>query len=380
MNKDLYELLGVAKGASADELKKAYRKKAVEFHPDKAKGEAQKKEFEATFKEINHAYDILKDPQKKAAYDSYGHAAFEQGGGAGGFGGGNPFGGAGSSGGFGFDFSQAGFGGEDIFDMFFGQGGRSGGRQARTTGNDLHYRVAIDFETAVHGGQEKVNISHLATCRICDGSGAAKGSKPVTCDQCGGKGQVNQTASSIFGQINTVVTCSKCRGEGKIIKDPCPTCNGKGQERKSEDITISIPAGVDNGTEMRFSGRGDAGLRGAPAGDLYLEFQVKPHKYFVRRSANVYLRLPLTISQAALGDTIEVPTIDGKAKVKIPAGITHGTEIRLSGKGITKLNTNSKGDQFLQVEIAVPQKPSGQTKKLLEQLSQTEPNPKLPWT
>lgn len=377
MKKDYYELLGVTKSASADDIKKAYRKKAIEFHPDKAKGEEQKKQFEATFKEINQAYDVLKDPQKKAAYDAYGHAAFEQG--AGGYSGANPFGGAAGAGGFGFDFSQAGFGGEDIFDMFFGQGGRGSTRSARTTGNDLHYRVAISFEVAVHGGQEKVSISHLATCHTCHGNGAAKGSQPVTCDQCHGSGQINQTARSIFGQINTVVTCPKCHGEGKIIKDPCPTCHGKGQERKTEDITISIPAGVDTGTEMRFAGRGDAGLRGAPAGDLYLEFQVQPHKYFIRKASNIYLRLPLTIAQAALGDTIEVPTIDGTAKVKIPAGITHGTEVRLSGKGVTKLNTSSRGDQYLQVEIVVPQKPSGETKKLLEQLAKTEAKPKLPW-
>lgn len=376
MNKDLYDLLGVPKSATPEELKKAYRKKAVEFHPDKAKDAEQKKEFEATFKEINRAYDILKDPQKKAAYDAYGHAAFEQGG-AGGYSGGNPFGGAGFGG---FDFSQAGFGGfggEDIFEMFFGQGG--GRRQAPTTGNDLHYRISISFDTAVHGGQETIKISHLAACHTCKGNGAAPGSKPVTCDQCQGQGHINQTARSIFGQVNTQVVCPKCQGQGTIIKDPCPTCNGKGQERKTEDLTINIPAGVDNGTEMRFAGRGDAGLRGAPAGDLYLEFQVKPHPYLIRRQSDIYLKLPLSITQAVLGDTIEVPTIDGKLKVKIPAGIQHGTEIRLSGKGVTKLNSSTRGHQYLQVEIDIPAKPNKETKKLLEQLSQSEPKPKLPW-
>lgn len=372
---DLYELLGVTKSASAEELKKAYRKKAIEFHPDKAANADQKKEFEAKFKEINQAYDILKDPQKKAAYDAYGHAAFEQGagGGAGGYGG-NPFGSAGFGG---FDFSQAGFAGEDIFDMFFGQSGSR--HQTRTTGNDLHYRIQISFDTAVHGGQEAINISHLATCHTCNGSGAAAGSKPITCDQCQGAGHITQATRSLFGQINTQVICPKCHGQGTIIKDPCKTCGGKGQERKTEDIAITIPAGVDNGTEMRFAGRGDAGLRGAPAGDLYLEFQVKPHPYFVRRNADIYLQLPLSITQAALGDTLEVPTIDGSLKVKVPAGIQHGTEIRLSNKGVTKLNSTTRGHQYLQVHIDIPTKLSKETKKLLEQLSQVAPTPKLPW-
>jgi molecular chaperone DnaJ len=380
MAKDYYEILGVSKGSSADDIKKAYRKAAVQFHPDKAKGEEQKKEFDTKFKEINKAYDVLKDPQKKAAYDSYGHAAFEQGAGAGGFGGGNPFGGAGGFGGFDFGAGAGGFASEDIFDMFFGrQGAGRGGRRADTRGRDLHYAINISFEMSVHGGQEKVQLTHMANCHTCKGSGSAKDSKPETCDRCGGSGQVSQTTNSVFGQFATVTACPKCHGEGTIIKKPCPTCEGSGREKETEELTITVPAGVDSGTELRFAGRGDVGLRGAPAGDLYLEFRVKPHKYFKRRGNDIFLDLPLTISQAALGDTIEVPTIDGNSKVKVPSGVTNGTQIKVASKGVQRLGGNGRGDQYLTVLLQMPTKPSGEEKKLLEQLAKVENKPKLPW-
>ena len=381
-SKDYYEILGVSKSSSADEIKKAYRKAAVQFHPDKAKGEEQKKEFEAKFKEVNKAYDVLKDPQKKAAYDSYGHAAFEQGG-FGNAGGGNPFGGAGGFGGF--DFSQGaagGFSGEDIFEMFFGRqggGSRAGGRRSATKGRDLHYALSISFEAAVHGGQEKIQLSHMATCHTCKGSGSAKDSKPETCDRCGGSGEITQATQSVFGQFATVTVCPKCHGEGKIIKDPCPTCDGSGREKETEELTITVPAGVDTGTEIRFSGRGDAGLRGASAGDLYLEFRVKPHRYFIRRGNDIFLDLPLTLSQAALGDTIEVPTVDGATKVKVPAGVTEGVQIKVGGKGVQRLGGSGRGDQFLVAKLQMPSRPSGEEKKLLEQLAKVESKPKLPW-
>ena len=385
--RDYYEVLGVSQGASADELKKAYRKLAIQFHPDKAKGAEQKKEFEAKFKEINQAYDILKDPQKKAAYDSYGHAAFDGGNPfGGGAGGGNPFGGSaggGYSGFGGFDFSQGagGFAGEDIFEMFFGsQGGRQrGGRRQSNRGRDLHYALNISFDAAVHGATEKLNLTHLATCSTCKGSGSAKNAKPVTCDRCGGKGEVSQTAQSIFGQFATVTICPKCQGEGTIIKDPCPTCDGSGREKETEEITINVPAGVDSGTEMRFAGRGDAGIRGGQAGDLYLEFKVKPHAYFKRRGNDIYLDLPLTISQAALGDSIEVPTIHGHSKVKIPAGVTEGTNIKLANKGVPRLGSSGQGDQYLVVNLQMPTKPNKDEKKLLEELAKVESKPKYPW-
>ncbi len=382
MPKDYYETLGVSQDSSADDIKKAYRKAAVQFHPDKAKGADQKKEFEAKFKELNKAYDVLKDPQKKAAYDSYGHAAFEQGGFNNASGGGNPF--AGASGFGGFDFNQGaagGFSGEDIFEMFFGRqgGGRASSRRTATKGRDLHYALSISFEAAVHGGQEKIQLTHLATCHTCKGSGSAKNSKPQTCDRCGGSGEVTQSTQSIFGQFATVTVCPKCHGEGKVIKDPCPTCSGSGREKETEELTITVPEGVDTGTEIRFGGRGDAGLRGAPAGDLYLEFRVKPHRYFTRRGNDIYLNLPLTLSQAALGDTMEVPTIDGTTKIKIPAGVSNGTQIKVANKGVSRLGSSGRGDQYLTVDLQMPTKPSGQEKKLLEQLAKVESKPNLPW-
>lgn len=385
-SKDYYEILGVSRDSSADDIKKAYRKSAVQFHPDKAKGAEQKKEFEAKFKEVNKAYDVLKDPQKKAAYDSYGHAAFEQGG----FG--NAGAGAGAGGFGGFDFGQGaggfggqgagGFSGDDIFEMFFGRqgGGRTSRGRTSTKGRDLHYAISVSFEMAVHGGQEKIQLTHMAVCHTCKGSGSAKNSKPETCDRCGGSGEITQATQSIFGQFATVTVCPKCHGEGKIIKDPCKTCDGSGREKETEELTITVPAGVDSGTEIRFSGRGDAGLRGAPSGDLYLEFRVKSHRYFARRGNDIYLNLPLTISQAALGETMEVPTVDGTTKVKIPAGVTNGTQIKIANKGVQRLGGNGRGDQYLTVDLQIPIRPSGEEKKLLEQLAKVEAKPKLPWS
>jgi molecular chaperone DnaJ len=381
--RDFYEVLGVNKSATAEDLKKAYRKAAMQYHPDRAKGEAEKASYEAKFKEINEAYDVLKDPQKKSAYDQYGHAAFEpgagfgSGAGAGGFGG-NPFGGAG---GFGFDFSGAsgGFASEDIFDMFFGgqRGGR--GRQTANAGRDLHYQIQITFDKAVHGGEERIQYEHLIACATCKGSGSAKGSDPVTCDRCNGAGEIQQASRSIFGQFTTLSVCPKCQGEGKMIKDPCQMCAGKGRVGQQEELIINVPVGVDNGTELRFSGKGDVGARGGRAGDLYIEFRINPHAYFKRRGNDVYVNLPLTLSQAALGAHIEVPTVDGKTTVKVPAGVNHGTEIRLSGKGVQRLGGSGKGDQFLVVDLQVPKKVSGEEKKILEELERKEPKPKMPW-
>jgi molecular chaperone DnaJ len=375
MPRDYYDVLGVSKNAKADDIKMAYRKAAVQHHPDIASGEAEKKAAEAKFKEINQAYDVLKDPQKKAAYDAYGHAAFEGGGPQG-----NPFAGQGNPfAGFG-GFGGAEFNTEDIFDMFFNTGGgRSRSRATRQAGSDLHYGVTIPFDLAVHGGEQKIQINRQAVCGTCHGSGAAKGSAPVTCDRCGGSGEILQTSRSIFGQFSTASVCPKCQGSGKIIPDPCPTCHSKGRIQKSEEMTIQVPAGTDNGTELRFAGRGDAGPNGTPAGDLYIEFRVQPHKYFKRRGNDIYLDVPLTLSQAALGDTVSVPTIDGMTKVKIPSGIGAGTEIRLSNKGVPNISGRGRGDQFLIARLDVPKRLSSDEKKILEQLKKVEPKPKYPW-
>jgi molecular chaperone DnaJ len=378
--RDFYEVLGVSKNASAEELKKAYRKAALAHHPDKAKGETDKKAAETKFKEVSEAYEVLKDPQKKAAYDSYGHAAFENGGGQRSQG--NPFGGGGGAQGNPFG-GGSGFGGaefntDDIFDMFFG-GNRGRNTAQQATGHDLHYAINISFDQAVHGGQERVQLGHQVTCATCNGSGAAKDSKPITCDRCQGAGQINQTSQSIFGQFSNAVVCPKCEGRGKIISNPCPRCHGKGRLQQTDELVINIPAGADNGTEMRFTGRGDAGLQGAPAGDLYIEFHVQPHPYFRRRNHDIFLDLPLTFTQATLGGTIQVPTIDGPTKVKIPAGITTGTEIHLASKGVPKLSTKGRGSQFLIARIDVPRKISPEERKALEQLQKVEAKPKLPW-
>lgn len=383
MAKDYYETLGVSKNASADDIKKAFRKAAVQHHPDKAKGEAEKKAAEAKFKEINQAYDVLKDPQKKAAYDQVGHSAYQAGAGQSGgnpFGGGqgNPFAGFGgfSSGG---SFNGAEFNTDDIFNMFFGGGGRSSRQSAQTSGHDLHYSITIPFDQAVHGGEATIQMSHQISCDTCHGSGAAKGSQPITCDQCHGSGQVTQTSRSIFGQFATATICPKCQGSGKTIKDPCPTCHGQGRRQQIEDMVIHIPAGTDNGTELRFAGRGDAGAHGTAAGDLYIEFKVQPHKYFKRHGNDIFLDVPVTMAQAALGDTIEVPTIDGKTKVKIPAGINNGTEIKMADKGVPNLTGKGRGNQILIARLDVPKKLSSEQKKLLEQLQKVEPKPKMPW-
>ena len=329
---DFYELLGVTKGAGAEDLKKAYRKLAMQWHPDRNPGD---KAAEQKFKDINEAYDVLKDDQKRAAYDRYGHAAFENGGrGAG-------------PGDFGF---AAGF--ADIFDEMFGDfmGGRRG-QQSATRGNDLRYNMEITLEEAFKGKQASVRVQTLIACESCSGTGAESGSKPVTCPTCHGHGRVR--AQQGFFTIER--TCPTCNGGGRVIENPCRVCSGQGRVRREKTLSVSIPAGVEDGNRIRLSGEGEAGLRGGAPGDLYIFLSVKPHRFFQRDGANIQCRVPIDITTAALGGTIEVPAIDGsRAKLTIPAGAQTGRQFRLKGKGMSVLRSPSRGDMYIEVTVETP--------------------------
>src|SRR5579883_3474630 len=330
---DYYELLGVRKGASAEDIKKAYRKLAMQYHPDRNPGD---KAAEQRFKDINEAYDCLKDEQKRAAYDRFGHAAFENGG----------RGGAGA-GDFGF---AAGF--ADIFDEMFGEfmGGRRG-QGANTRGNDLRYNLEITLEEAFKGKQTTVRVPTMAPCEPCGGTGAEAGSKPVSCPTCYGSGRVR--AQQGFFTIER--TCPACQGAGRVIENPCRACAGQGRVRKEKTLAVNIPAGVEDGTRIRLAGEGEAGLRGGAAGDLYIFLAVKPHRFFQRDGANIHCRVPISMATAALGGTIEVPTIDGgRAKLNVPAGTQSGHQFRLKGKGMSVLRSPARGDMYVQVVVETP--------------------------
>jgi molecular chaperone DnaJ len=354
--KDYYELLGVQKGASADELKKAYRKLAMQYHPDKNAGD---KASEAKFKEISEAYDILKDDQKRAAYDRFGHQAFD-----GSMGGGGGRGGAGAAG---FDFQSSGF--ADIFEDLFG--GFSGGQQSSrgnsggaSRGSDLRYNLAVTLEEAFKGKQENIKVTTSVACDVCDGSGGEKGSKPITCTTCGGKGTVRMQQ----GFFTIERTCHSCQGAGKIIKDPCRKCAGSGRMRKEKSLMVSIPAGVEEGTRIRLAGEGEVGARGGPTGDLYIFLSVKQHPFFQRDASNILCRIPIRFTTAILGGSIEVPTIDGtKVKVSIPEGTQNGHQFRLRGKGMSVMRSSQRGDMFIQVSVETPVNLNKKQKELLKE-------------
>jgi molecular chaperone DnaJ len=338
MSKDFYKTLGVEKDASAEELKKAYRKLAMEYHPDRNKDNP---EAEAKFKEINEAYDVLKDENKRAAYDRYGAAAFDgsMGGGPGGGFGGGFGGGAGA-------FS-------DIFEDMFGDfmGGRGGGRGGPARGSDIQYTLEITLEDAYKGKEAQIRIPVNDTCDKCSGSGAEPGTSAGKCSTCDGAGRIRQQQ----GFFTIERTCSTCQGAGNIIKDPCKKCHGQGRIKKDKTLKIKIPAGVDTGRRIRLSGEGEAGVQGGPRGDLYVLLAVKPHKLFKRDDANLFCRVPITVTKAALGGDVEVPTIEGKAtKVKIPPGTQTGQQFRLKGKGMSILNSSSQGDLYIETFVETP--------------------------
>jgi molecular chaperone DnaJ len=332
---DFYDVLGVAKNADGNELKKAYRKKAMQYHPDRNQGDDA---AEHKFKEINEAYDVLKDDQKRAAYDQFGHAAFENGGGGGGFGAGGFAGGAGFA---------------DIFDEMFGDfvGGRQRQSGGRGRGSDLRYNLEIPLEDAFKGRETRIRVPASVSCDDCNGSGAAKGSHPSTCGTCKGHGKVR--ASQGFFTIER--TCPTCGGVGQTIENPCRTCNGAGAVRKEKTLAVTIPAGVEDGMRIRLSGEGEAGNKGAPAGDLYIFVAVASHPLFERDGANIYCQVPIPMTTAALGGSVEVPSIDGgRAKVTIPAGAQTGHRLRMRGKGMSVLNSKNRGDMIIDVRVETP--------------------------
>ncbi len=350
---DYYELLGVERSATADELKKAYRKKAVQYHPDKNPGN---KAAEEMFKKVSEAYDVLSDAEKRAAYDRYGHAAFQQGGMGGG-----PRGGGG---GFHdpFDifrevFNQGGSGG--IFDEMFGGGGRDGGRD----GSDLRYDLEITLEEAARGAEKEISFRKNVTCERCDGSGAEPGSKRVTCQTCRGAGQIRRSG----GIITFTQTCPTCGGAGTKIEKPCSACHGEGRTPKTTKLHVRIPPGVDNGSRLRSVGNGEAGLAGGQAGDLYIVLSVKEHELFERQDDNLFCEIPIKFTLATLGGTIEVPTLFGKASLKIPTGTQSGTTFRLREKGMPSLRGGRQGDQLVRVHVEVPTSLTAEQRKILEE-------------
>jgi molecular chaperone DnaJ len=329
---DFYEVLGVSKSAGADELKAAYRKLAMKHHPDRNPGD---KSAEQKFKEVSEAYDVLKDDQKRAAYDRFGHAAFEQGGGRG-------------PGDFGFSGGFA-----DIFDEMFGEfmGGGRRGQGGPSRGSDLRYNLEISLEESFRGKQTTIRVQTLVACDQCKGSGAEPGSKPIACPTCHGRGRVR--AQQGFFTIER--TCTACQGAGRVIDNPCKPCGGQGRARREKTLSVNIPAGVEDGTRIRLAGEGEVGVRGASAGDLYIFITVAPHRIFQRDGANIFCRVPISITTAALGGTIEVPSVDGgRARVTVPAGTQSGRQFRLKSKGMTVLRSAARGDMFIEAIVEIP--------------------------
>ncbi|MAL79366.1 MAG: molecular chaperone DnaJ [Sneathiella sp.] len=346
--RDYYEILEVERTAEAAVIKSAYRKKAMQYHPDR---NPDNPEAETAFKEVNEAYEILKDPQKRGAYDRYGHAAFENGGG----------GGAGARG-FG---GMGGF--SDIFEDLFGDfmgGGGGGGRTRAPRGSDLRYNLEISLEDAYHGKKMELKIPTTAPCESCDGTGAEAGSEPVTCDSCHGAGKIR--AQQGFFTIER--TCPVCQGQGQVIKNPCKTCRGEGRVHKEKTLSVNIPAGVDDGNRIRLSGEGEAGMRGGPPGDLYIFLTIADHRIFQRDGQNIHCRVPIPMMTAALGGDIEVPTLDGaRAKVSITAGTQSGRKFRLRGKGMPIMNSHSHGDMYIHTIVETPVNLTKRQKELLKE-------------
>ena len=355
--RDYYEVLGVSKGASDEEIKKAYRQMAKKYHPDLNKGD---KESEAKFKEANEAYEVLSDKDKKARYDQFGHAGVDP----------NAY--AGGGGGFGgFESGFGDFG--DIFDAFFGGSGfgtSSRRRSGPQKGSDLKYEIDIDFKDAVFGIKREVHITRNETCKDCSGSGSKAGSSVETCKACNGTGEVKFAQNTVFGRVVNVRPCDHCHGEGKIIKDPCSTCAGRGTIRKNRKITIDIPAGVDTGSIMPLRGEGEPGQKGGPNGDVYIYIRVKPDKTFRRDGIDLYCELPITFTQASLGADITVHTLDGEINHIIPEGTQTGTTFKIKGKGVPSLRSKLRGDLYFTVKVEVPKKLNDKQKEALKKYAE----------
>ncbi|MDD2190524.1 MAG: molecular chaperone DnaJ [Eubacteriales bacterium] len=354
--RDFYEVLGLKKGATDSEIKKAFRQKAMEYHPDRNPGD---KTAEEKFKEVNEAYSILSDPQKKDKYDRFGHAGVDPNAG----------------------FGGAGFGGfEDVFgDLFgnmFGGGFSQAGRRRNgpRKGQDLQKSVVITFEEAAFGTKKQIQINKYVQCDTCSGSGAEKDSEKVTCPKCNGSGEIHTSQRTPFGQFTNVQTCDKCSGSGVVIEKPCQDCGGQGKVRKTVTISVDIPAGVDNDSVISIKGQGEPGSNGGPEGDLYVVISVKPHALFARKGYDLWLEIPITFSQAALGDDIIVPTLKEKVSYKIPAGTQPDTIFRLKGKGIKSLRSSKYGDLYVKVILEIPTKLTGEQKKLIGKLGESLSN------
>jgi len=347
--RDYYQVLGVARNADKEAIRSAYRKLARKYHPDVNRGA----DAEARFKEVNEAYQVLSDDKKRALYDQYGHAAAGQEG-FGGFGG---FGGVGDL--------------HDIFEDFFGFGTRTATRAGPSRGADLRYDLEISFEEAVFGCERRIQISRLTTCPNCNGSGSEPGTTPTRCPDCHGTGQVRRAQQSIFGSFVNLSTCPRCGGRGEVIITPCTTCNGAQRIEQSRELAFDIPPGVDDGTRIRLAGEGESGTNGGPPGHLYVVLHVKPHRFFRRRENDILLNLNINIVQAALGDQIAVPVLDGEEKLAIPPGTQTGATFRLKGKGVPRLRRSGRGDQIVIINVAVPTSLNAEQKELLMALGST---------
>ena len=353
--RDYYEVLGIDKNADADTIKKAYRKMAKQYHPDLHPGD---KEAEAKFKEVNEAYDVLSDDEKKQIYDQYGHEGLDPTSGVGGGG----FGGFG-----GFDFGDIG----DIFGSFFGGGGGGGARRnSPQRGEDLSVRLTLDFEEAAFGCKKDISYSRVEACSECGGSGAEKGTTPETCSRCHGTGSVTVTQRTMFGMMQTQKQCDACRGRGKTVKTPCKNCNGKGYVKLTKKLNVSIPAGIDNGGRICLRGQGNAGANGGNYGDLYIIVAIRPHEIFERDNYDIYCEVPVSYADLVLGAEIDVPSLERMLKYDIPAGTQAGTQFCLRGKGITKVNSTSKGDLYFNVILETPRNLSAEAKEALKRFAE----------
>lgn len=350
--RDYYEVLGINKSATDDEIKKAYRKEAKKYHPDLHPGDA---ECEAKFKEVNEAYEVLSNAEKKSRYDRFGHAGVDPNYGAGG-GAGAGFGG--------FDFG-------DIFGDFFGGGfggfGGGAGRNGPRRGRDINQVVEVTFEEAAFGCKKKISLTKYDSCDTCHGTGAKEGTSPTTCSRCGGSGQIKQQQRTVLGYMTNITTCPDCNGTGKIIKDPCKDCRGTGKVRKTKELEINIISGINDGQTMQITGEGEPGERGGPNGDLLITVHIKPHEFFKRENYNVFVEIPITFVQAALGATLKVPTIDGVVEYDIPEGTQSGSMFRLKGKGVPVIRSKNRGDQYVTVNVEVPKNLSNKQKEILRQ-------------
>ncbi len=345
--RDYYEVLGIERNATDETIKSAFRKLAFKYHPDRNREEGA----EEKFKEVNEAYEVLSDPEKRSAYDRFGHGGME---------------GLFGRGFEGFDFG--GFG--DIFDAFFGRA-TTATRQAPQAGTDLHQRLIITFEEAAFGVDKEINVSRTEQCSACQGTGSSAQSQPKRCPNCNGSGQIHRVQQSLFGRFTNITTCPQCQGEGKIITDPCSQCRGTGREKHQRTLKVKIPAGVENGSRIRLSGEGDAGSRGGPSGNVYIDLTVKPHEFFRRDGDDILYELPINFAQAALGVELEVPTLEGNTKLKIPAGSQTGQTIRLKNKGFTHLYGRERGDELVTIFVVTPETLTKKQRQLLEELGQT---------